>query len=71
MAVQAKYLPRGFQSTRMPAKIDGIMPMGCKTKMREVAANASIRCSELGMTRTLPGIGDKVSILVGIEANKD
>jgi hypothetical protein len=55
----------------MPAKIDGIMPMGCKTKMREVAANASIRCSELGMTRTLPGIGDKVSILVGIEANKD
>jgi polyisoprenoid-binding protein YceI len=32
---------------------------------------ASIKRSEFGMTRALPGIGDEVRILVGVEATKD
>ena len=34
-------------------------------------AGASIRRSDFGMTRALPGIGDEVRILVGIEANRE
>lgn len=34
-------------------------------------ASASIRRSEFGLTRALPGISDEIRILVGIEANKD
>jgi polyisoprenoid-binding protein YceI len=33
--------------------------------------SATIRRSEFGMTRALPGIGDEIRILVGIEATKD
>ncbi|MCX7170516.1 MAG: YceI family protein [Proteobacteria bacterium] len=34
-------------------------------------ASTSIKRSEFGMTRALPGISDEVRILVGIEADKD
>ncbi len=33
--------------------------------------SANIKRSEFGMTRALPGIGDDIRILVGIEATKD
>jgi polyisoprenoid-binding protein YceI len=34
-------------------------------------ASASIKRSEFGMTRALPGISDEIRILIGVEATKD